>query len=146
MKATFLLIFFLPIVGLTQNDHDPAELDPCQGNTHGLVMHFIKYSDTIFETTCDSIIHLANYILSDTTTSYYLIGIAPDKSPEEKFNARHRAETLKKELIKYGIKPDRLLVTIAIHAKPQKGKPRDWPYYPIHYKYEIGVYLEKNYD
>lgn len=135
-----------PFTSFCQDDHDVAEEDPCQINSHCLVAHFIKNTDTIIETECDSISRIVNYILSDDNTAYYLIGIASDKSPEEKINARNRAEMLKKELVKLGVNPDRLFETISLHLEPQRGKPRDWPYYPIHYQYEIGVYLEKKYD
>lgn len=145
MKYSVILFSFLSLSSFAQA-LDDNDNDPCLERTHGLVIHFIKSTDTIFETECDSISHIANYILTDDTTNYYLIGIACDTSSKEKSKARHRSELLKSELIHLGVEADRLEVILSLHIKPEKGKPRDWPFYPIHYKYEIGVFLETNYE
>lgn len=137
LRLIFILISFQTFG--QENDSIP----PCLNSGHPKI-HFVKYSQNILETECDSLNHLVEMINSDSTTNYFLIGIATDKNPEEKFKAKSRAELVKVRLVNLGVKAERLSVTLAYHKPPAKGKPRDWPFYPNWYEYEIGVYLEIN--
>lgn len=140
----FILLNFGHCASAQADLQQEAE-NPCSETTNGLIIHFVKNTDTIFETPCDSIIHLANYILADDSTNYYLIGISKDRSPEEQFHAVRKARILNAKLIEAGVPSERLEISMAIHNEPKGEESRDWPYYPIHYTYEIGVYIEIKY-
>jgi hypothetical protein len=105
-------------------------------------MHFKKFSQDIFETQCDSIGHLVRLIESYDEDKFVLIGIATDKSQEEIFNAKSRAEVVKKKLIEKGIDASRLSVMYNVFKPQAEGKYEVWPFYPEWFEYEIGVYIE----
>ena len=119
--------------------------DPCAILVGHPKIHFRNFTDEIIETECDSLVHLYYFIQRDDSTNYYLIGIATDRSEEEKFNAKHRAQKVIDALVKLGVNSDRMTATVSYFKPPLEGEPRDWPFYPPRYDYEIGVYLEIDY-
>jgi hypothetical protein len=119
--------------------------NPCAIHVGHPKIHFKNYTDEIIETECDSLTHLFHFIQRDDSTNYYLIGIATDRSEEEKFNAKHRAQKVIDSLVELGINSDRMTATVSYFKLPLEGEPRDWPFYPPGYGYEIGVYLEIDY-
>lgn len=123
--------------------HDPV--DPCAILVGHPKIHFKNFTDEIIETECDSLMHLFHFIQRDDSTKYYLIGITTDRSGEEKFNAKHRAQKVIDALVKLGVNSDRMTATVSYFKPPLEGEPRDWPFYPPKYDYEIGVYLEIDY-
>ncbi|MEO9534008.1 MAG: hypothetical protein ABJG68_03350 [Crocinitomicaceae bacterium] len=116
---------------------------PCLLSGHPKI-HFKNNTQEIFESECDSLIHLVELINSDSTTNYYCIGIATDKSPEEKSRAISRAEIVKSKLIQMGVNANRLTTTQSYHKPTSDEQPKNWPFYPNWYEFEIGVYLEIN--
>ncbi|MFT4599972.1 MAG: outer membrane protein OmpA-like peptidoglycan-associated protein [Arenicella sp.] len=105
-------------------------------------IHFKKFTQDLFETQCDSIEHLLKMIQSDPSQKFTLIGIAQEKSPQEIFNAKSRAELVKKKLIQKGVDGARLKIHYNVFKPQAEGKYEVWPFYPSWYEYEIGVYLE----
>ena len=112
--------------------------EPCS-ETHRTVINFDKVTNEIVETKCDSLQHIYDTILSQEE-DFAVIGIY--SNPEGKSKAKKRARLIRKKLIKMGIDHNRLIVYTA-YFKPNEH--RDWPFYPEHYDYEIGVYFEIEY-
>ena len=123
--------------------HSQNEI-PCDSLNTGPLMHFEPDSYTIKETPCDSLSHLVALINPKDTSKWVIIGVLPEKTNAMKKRALYRADIVKAELVKRGISPSRLQIAFSHHPKPPKDKPQDWPYYPAHIPYEIGVYLMTN--
>ncbi len=120
---------------------DSLQTDPCSEENKGMVVHFIKQTNTIHETPCDSLRHIAHYIKSDTSTNWAIIGVAKDTSKIEINNAKERANIVKDRLIELGVNESMIITYHSVHKEPKEGEHRDWPYYPKHFDYEIGVFI-----
>jgi hypothetical protein len=119
-----------------------SDYTPCTG---GSVVNFDKKTDTIVETRCDSIHFIANYI-NLQEENFAIIGIYTVRDDRvEKQKALERAELVRKRLIELGVDEKRLRATTSYHKEPEIGDHRDWPFYPISYSYEIGVYVLGDY-
>lgn len=115
---------------------------PCTG---GSVVNFDKASDTIVETRCDSLQFIANY-LNIQEENFAIIGIYTIKDNRvEKQKAIQRAELVRAKLVELGVNENRLSVTTSYHKEPGPDDHRDWPFYPLSYSYEIGVYILGDY-
>lgn len=120
---------------------DSLQNNPCSEDNKGLVVHFIKETNTIHETPCDSLDHIAQYLESDTITTWAIIGIAKDTSQIEIKKAKERGDIVKDRLIELGANEDMIITYHSVHKEPKDGEHRDWPYYPKHFDYEIGVFI-----
>lgn len=119
---------------------------PCDSLTNGSYIHFTIDSEEIVETACDSLIHLFSLISENDTVRFAVIGIAKNKNPLAKQLAHGRAQLVIDKLIEMGIPSNRLILYTSLHQEPEKGEPRDWPFYPANFTFEIGVYLELNFE
>ncbi len=115
---------------------------PCTGSS---VVNFDKATDTIVETRCDSLQFIANYLNIQEET-FAVIGVYTVKDNRvEKQKAIQRAELVRAKLISLGVDENRLRVTTSYHEEPGLNDHRDWPFYPLNYSYEIGVYILGDY-
>ncbi|NOQ74056.1 MAG: OmpA family protein [Crocinitomix sp.] len=115
---------------------------PCTG---GSVVNFDKTSDTIVETRCDSLKFIAHYIQLQEE-NFAIIGIYTDKANHtNKQKALERAAIVREKLIALGVDEKRIRATTSYHKPPGKDDHHDWPFYPEHFTYEIGVYVNGDY-
>lgn len=126
---------------MTFAQEDTLQIDPCSEENKGMVVHFVKQTNTIHETPCDSLNNIAEYLKNFPINPWAIIGIAKDTSKIEIINAKERANIVKDRLIELGVNEDLIITYHSVHKEPKDGEHRDWPYYPKHFDYEIGVFI-----
>ena len=122
-----------------------TQISPCDSVNEWNIIHFKPNANEIFHTECGNLEGLYDMIKKDESTNYVVIGIAKDKSTEEKEKALKRAQVVIDALKGVGIDTSRLKPSYAVYKKPDENGPFDWPYYPKWYNFEIGAYLEIDY-
>lgn len=119
---------------------------PC---TSGSVINFTKGTSTVVETRCDSIRFIYEYMQIHPEDNFTIIGVFTERNdrPNPESNllisrkmALSRAKKIRKALIAMGIDKKRLKISTAYHKPPTVDDHHDWPFYPEHFSYEIGVY------
>lgn len=140
--ARYITLFMILTVktGMAQDD---STLPPCTG-TQGLIVNFDKVSNVIVETPCDSLKFIAEYIQSKSEEPFAVIGISTVKSDKARKEAEKRAKRTREELIALGVDKKRLKIYVSYFKAPADGEHTDWPFYPPHYTYEIGVYIQSD--
>jgi outer membrane protein OmpA-like peptidoglycan-associated protein len=118
------------------------QVSPCDSMNSGTFIHFKTNSTQIVETECDSIIDFYRMTSKEKTTEWAIIGIAKNKTEDAREFALERANSVIDRLVEMGIEKSRLIPFANYHQEPEKGDSRDWPYYPLWYEYEIGVYIQ----
>lgn len=116
---------------------------PCTG-TQALIVNFDKVSNAVVETPCDSLKFIADYIGSKPKEPFAIIGISTSHDDKARKEAEKRAKRVRKELIALGIDKKRLKTYVSYFKAPADGEHTDWPFYPLHYTYEIGVHLQSD--
>lgn len=111
---------------------------PCTGLP---VINFDKETGQLIETRCDSLQFMLNQVKSDDAV-YAVIGIYSDRTDKTALiKARERAELVRSKLIAMGAPANRLTIYTQYYKAPLKDEPHDWPFYPDHFTYEIGVVM-----
>lgn len=137
MKSFFLIIPLLfSIISVAQEKQNPCE------HEYGIKIHFKINSLEIVETPCDSIIHLYQKLAAEGPIEWAALGIAKANSDEARAFAMKRVHLIIDILVTLGMDRSFFVPFANTFIEPKQGEHRDWPFYPLEYGYEIGVYFQ----
>ena len=137
MKFVSVLIFLVSFLCFSQEE----EFDPCQ-HEYGIKLHFKNNTLDIFETECDSILHVYRALQERGNIEWAALGVAKGNSEEARQFAMKRVQLVIDILVTLGMDRSLFVPFANTFPVPKENEPRDWPYYPTSYEYEIGVYFQ----
>lgn len=119
-----------------------TEVSPCDSVLQKNYLNFKKGTTELFETECANVKTIAHMVKYDGVPEWAVIAVSKSKDSVDLAFARERAEVIVDLFVKIGFERHQFVIFTNVHPEPKEDEPRDWPYYPLWFEYEMGVYFQ----